>query len=207
LDRVIVMPCRESVPASSFHRQVEENTDLVELIARIVRRTHPQVSMEDFQGAGHIGLVQAARRYRPGSGASFRTFASRRIRGEMLELVRRRHLRENSNPSVEDAFEFRTYAHPERSPQVYGKTGNGERIEIADHRASEAAAAVETRCRVVSILDHLPPNEAEALQMRFMEERPLRDVAGRLGISTGEARNVIDIGLARARLVEQKRVA
>jgi len=47
------------------------------------------VSMEDLHSAGLVGLLQALRSYRPGTGASFETFARFRIRGAVLDELRR----------------------------------------------------------------------------------------------------------------------
>lgn len=68
------------------------NLDLVNAIAHIVYGKiggiGSEVTVEDLIQQGSIGLIQAAKRYRPSSEASFQTFASRRIRGEMLDFVR-----------------------------------------------------------------------------------------------------------------------
>jgi len=45
----------------------------------------PQVELADVVQAGAVGLLQAARRYDPARGASFRTFAGRRILGAMRD--------------------------------------------------------------------------------------------------------------------------
>lgn len=47
------------------------------------------VAIEDLESAGVIGLLQALRSYRPGSAASFETFARFRIRGAVLDELRR----------------------------------------------------------------------------------------------------------------------
>lgn len=43
---------------------------------------------DDLYGAGLLGLMKAARRYKSSRGASFRTYASFRIRGEMIDQMR-----------------------------------------------------------------------------------------------------------------------
>jgi RNA polymerase sigma factor FliA len=47
------------------------------------------VSLEDLHSAGLVGLLQALRSYRAGTGASFETFARFRIRGAVLDELRR----------------------------------------------------------------------------------------------------------------------
>ena len=72
---------------------IDENLGLVPRIARYLRRRLPKtvgVEIDDLVGAGYLGLVQAAARYREDMGASFQTYSKYVIRGAMLETVRRR---------------------------------------------------------------------------------------------------------------------
>jgi RNA polymerase sigma factor for flagellar operon FliA len=47
------------------------------------------VDCEDLEGAAMVGLCDAARRFSPDKGSSFRTFAYLRIRGAVYDLLRR----------------------------------------------------------------------------------------------------------------------
>ena len=63
---------------------------LVKRIAgRLALGLPPQVEEEDLVAGGMIGLLEAINRYRPARGASFKTFATPRIRGAMLDELRR----------------------------------------------------------------------------------------------------------------------
>lgn len=63
---------------------------LVKRIAHhLLARLPSSVSVEDLVQSGMIGLIEAAANYDPGKGASFETFAGIRIRGAMLDEVRR----------------------------------------------------------------------------------------------------------------------
>lgn len=69
---------------------VSENVDLVKRIAyRLHSRLPECVQMEDLIQAGMLGLLEAQERYRSDEGASFSTFAGIRIRGAMLDEIRR----------------------------------------------------------------------------------------------------------------------
>ncbi len=61
----------------------------VEGLARVLARQVSSVSVDELRSAGHEGLVQAALRYDPDSGVPFGAFAHYRIRGAMVDLVRR----------------------------------------------------------------------------------------------------------------------
>ncbi|HET8700856.1 MAG TPA: RNA polymerase sigma factor FliA [Nitrococcus sp.] len=63
---------------------------LVKRIAHhLAGRLPPSVLIDDLVQAGMIGLLEAARQYDAAQGASFQTYAAIRIRGAMLDEVRR----------------------------------------------------------------------------------------------------------------------
>lgn len=69
---------------------VTRNVSLVKRIAyHLVSRLPPSVQVEDLIQAGMIGLLEAARNYNAAQGASFETYAGIRIRGSMLDEIRR----------------------------------------------------------------------------------------------------------------------
>jgi RNA polymerase sigma factor FliA len=68
----------------------EQYLGLVVHIARNFQDRLPSsVDFGDLVGAGNLGLVEAARRFDPAKGASFRTFAKYRIRGAITDSLRR----------------------------------------------------------------------------------------------------------------------
>jgi len=63
---------------------------LVKRIAyHLAGRMPPSVQVDDLMQAGMIGLLEAAKNYDAGQGASFETYASIRIRGAMLDEIRK----------------------------------------------------------------------------------------------------------------------
>jgi RNA polymerase sigma factor for flagellar operon FliA len=69
---------------------VAANANLVKRIAfHLMNRLPPSVQAEDLIQAGMIGLLEAARHYDPSQGASFETYAGIRVRGAMLDEIRR----------------------------------------------------------------------------------------------------------------------
>ena len=64
--------------------------DLVELIARqLARELGRTAELDDLRAMGHQGLLEAARRFDEGRGVTFRRFANYRVRGAMLDGVRK----------------------------------------------------------------------------------------------------------------------
>lgn len=69
---------------------VAANANLVKRIAfHLMNKLPPSVQAEDLIQAGMIGLLEAARHYDPSQGASFETYAGIRVRGAMLDEIRR----------------------------------------------------------------------------------------------------------------------
>ncbi|PSU29875.1 RNA polymerase sigma factor FliA [Photobacterium lutimaris] len=69
---------------------IERYSSLVKRIAHhLMGRLPPSVMLEDLIQAGMIGLLEAQQNYDPAKGASFETFAGIRIRGAMLDDIRR----------------------------------------------------------------------------------------------------------------------
>ncbi|PSW07581.1 RNA polymerase sigma factor FliA [Photobacterium lipolyticum] len=69
---------------------IERYSSLVKRIAHhLMGRLPPSVLIEDLIQSGMIGLLEAQKNYDPTKGASFETFAGIRIRGAMLDDLRR----------------------------------------------------------------------------------------------------------------------
>jgi RNA polymerase sigma factor for flagellar operon FliA len=72
-----------------IERMVEDHLPLLHAIASGWRaRCRGAVEHRDLVQCGAVGLVEAARRYDPSCGASFATFAARRIRGAIADHLR-----------------------------------------------------------------------------------------------------------------------
>lgn len=69
---------------------VTRHAPLVKRIAyHLMGRLPPNVQVDDLIQAGMIGLLEASHNYDPAQGASFETYAGIRIRGAMLDEIRR----------------------------------------------------------------------------------------------------------------------
>jgi len=69
---------------------IEQYAPLVKRIAHHLQARLPaSVLFDDLQQAGMIGLLEASRNYDPSKGASFETYAGIRIRGSIIDEVRR----------------------------------------------------------------------------------------------------------------------
>ena len=82
-----------------YHHQADTHTEnaLVEqylplvrtIVGRLAMTLPDHVDQDDLNSAGLVGLLQALRNYDPACGTSFETYARVRIRGAMLDELRR----------------------------------------------------------------------------------------------------------------------
>lgn len=85
---------------------IESHLELVPPIAhRVHRRLPPSFDLDDLIGEGYVGLMHAAKCYRPAThgGTPFSAFARQRIHGAMVDSIRRRAWLENTANPLEDA--------------------------------------------------------------------------------------------------------
>ncbi len=95
---------------------IEEHANLVSRIAyHLAARLPASVVIDDLIQVGMIGLLDAAQQYDPSQGASFTTYATIRIRGAMLDELRRNdwapksvHRKHRDLMKVVSAIETRT---------------------------------------------------------------------------------------------------
>ncbi len=79
-----------SAAGDTYEQLVTENISLVKRIAHhLAARLPSTIDINDLMQAGMIGLLEAARNFDPTRGASFDTYAGIRIRGSMLDEVRK----------------------------------------------------------------------------------------------------------------------
>ena len=133
---------------------VRKHAELVKRIAyHLAARLPANVEVDDLIQAGVIGLLDAARHYSGEHGASFETYAGIRIRGAMVDDLRKgdwaprsvhRRLREISAAmrQIEQAT-----GRPAREIEVAAKLG----IPLDEYREAVADAA---RCQVLSMDAH-----------------------------------------------------
>lgn len=132
---------------------VSKHAALVKRIAyHLMSRLPPSVQADDLIQAGMIGLLEASRNYDASQGASFETYAGIRIRGAMLDEIRRtdwtpRSVHRKARQVAEAVREIENqFGRDARDIEVAEKLG----IDLHEyHRILQDA----TGCRVFSIDD------------------------------------------------------
>jgi RNA polymerase sigma factor for flagellar operon FliA len=109
---------------------VEKHAPLVKRIAYHLKSRLPvNIQIEDLIQAGMIGLLEAANNYDATQGASFETYASIRVRGSMLDDVRKNDWAPRS-----------VHRNSRRVAEIVQKIENEK---VRDARDSEIAAALD----------------------------------------------------------------
>src|SRR5271168_1226020 len=82
-----------------YHRQVDPDAEnaliskylplVSSAVARLAMNLPEHVDRDDLHSVGLVGLLQALRNFDPGCGSSFETYARLRVRGAMLDELRR----------------------------------------------------------------------------------------------------------------------
>jgi RNA polymerase sigma factor for flagellar operon FliA len=140
---------------------VLKHADLVKRIAyHLVSRMPPNVEVDDLIQSGMIGLLDAAKHYSADKGANFETYAGIRIRGAMLDEVRKsdwtpRSVHRNMREMAEVVRKIENAKGHEATPvDIAGALG----VSMEDyHRLVQDAAS----CRVFSF-DQVSSGEDES---------------------------------------------
>jgi RNA polymerase sigma factor for flagellar operon FliA len=193
-----------ALSAAERETLVKNHMTLVRTIAaNIQKKFNLPVSLDDLISDGHTGLMEAVNRFNPVEAASFSTFAGYRIRGAILDALRRstiiprgvyRQLREARTTneylqSVADAPvtpEARTLG--ARAERVEGTIGGIAAIVmlaldgVPEEEMSSGAGGEERvdpmlARRLTKAIATLKPEEREFLRRVYVEDRIFAEVA------------------------------
>jgi RNA polymerase sigma factor (sigma-70 family) len=167
---------------------VLEHLPLVRQIAAVeLRRVPPHVDRRDLESAGVLGLLTAARRFDPDRGVAFATMAGHRIRGAILDEMRRAapYTRGQQRAIAgETWFPLRKVDFDEAAPVV------APSVDVPD--------ALHARA-VRDAVKALPRREALLLIWRFWHGLRHDDIAPRLGLKQSRVSQLEHRALTRLR--------
>ncbi len=179
------------------NKVIQQHASLVKKIAQhLLGRLPSCVQLEDLIQAGMIGLLEAAKNYDVTKGASFDTYASIRIRGSMLDEIRKgdwaprsvhrntrriaQAIREIENQVGRDARDYEVAENLNLSLQEYHQLlqeTNGSRM-FAFHDVGlneEVIADNTTTASSPSLLDGLQQEDFKRSLARGIESLPERE--------------------------------
>jgi RNA polymerase sigma factor (sigma-70 family) len=146
----------------------------VKRIALMLRARIPWADLDELLQWGAIGMLEAMQKFDPTLGVVFEAYAMRRVRGAMLNGLRREGMRRRGESEFDaekvDSAALAGGMSPE-DPLVL--------LTRADRQA-ELVAALQT----------LPPLEYRVLALHFYDEMNNREIAAILEISEGYASRI-----------------
>ncbi len=185
---------------------VEDHLELVDRIVRgMLRRLPSHIDKADLIQQGRIGLMEAAKRYDRSSSATFKTFATYRIRGEIIDGMRAfSHGRPN-----DDSWKEITESIGSRTRKSYGSDDLGGFISSV-HMLSTAfsmAPATEDDPMNESVekqtlweaVARLPERERKVCELLYQGDMTMQDIADVMGTSKASVSRLHKRALERLR--------
>jgi len=186
------------------------------------------VAREDLVSAGLLGLTEAARRYDASRSEPFLAFAEQRIRGAVLDELRRgdllpRRVRQTARKVAATIHELETQGEQATDEKVADKLGvsvetyrenfatllqvetesiddDGGTVLVDQQQSpSDLAARKELLARVRAALDHLEPRDVTLLGLHYIEEMTFQQIATTIGITASRACQLLWRAVARLR--------
>ena len=158
-------------------RLISDHLSLIPPIAQRLKQGLPdQFLLEDLLSAGVVGLIEATTRYvrlRPGKKpAKFSTFAYRRIRGAMLDSVRRGQYR----------------------------LATASEIDPATASSSEGSAGTDRACDLRQLMIGLTDRETHLLQLCYWQGMSSREASVPMGLTPRQSRRLYERTMRKLRM-------
>ena len=179
------------------------------------RRGGQDFEFDDYMQYASLGLMECVDRYQPGLGASFKTYATTRMAGSILngleklterqqQLSLQRRLTANEDRMASwaddggaDEASESTEALFRRLAAVGVGVALGVLLEgsgLIEWQAGEAANGLgayeqvelkQLRDRVLALVSSLPERERHIVRAHYMQDIPFQDIAAELGLTKG----------------------
>ena len=187
-------------------RLVEEHLELVDRIVRgMLRRLPSHIDKSDLIQQGRIGLMEAAKRYDRSSAATFKTFATYRIRGEIIDGMRAfSHGRPN-----DDSWKEITESIGSRNRKSYGSDELGGFISSVHMLSTAFSMAPSTeddpmdesveKQTLWEAVSRLPERERRVCELLYQNDMTMQDIADVLGTSKASVSRLHKRALERLR--------
>lgn len=167
------------------------------LASRLRRELSLRGELDDLIAFGFGGLLEAQRRFDPGRGVRFQTFAYYRVRGAMLDGVRKMaDLPRRAHERFQAAAEVTPTAAPTALEGAFTRMGTGlsTATVLQGSFGSETPEAVllknESVSRLLQALPRLSPRQRVLVRGFYFEGRSIDAMARELGISKSWASRI-----------------
>jgi len=180
-------------PISKYEQEIEQWESLVWYIVNRLKPGLPaSVSEEELFSAGMMGLLKASRSYDPDRGAEFKTYAYHRIRGAMLDELRRldflpRTIRERAREEGRNA------------PAIVGlptDEDGSDSLEVA----GDDFSSVENEELLVALrggIEELPDKMRVVMHLYYSKGQRMREIGEQLGLTESRVSQIHSAAVAR----------
>lgn len=186
----------ETHQVSKYEAEIDQWRHLVwYVVNRIAPRLPVSVSEDELFAAGMYGLMRAARSYDPDRGAGFKTYAYHRIRGAILDDLRRldflpRSLRDRARANGEDA------------PSMLSiPTDEDGHESLAAQPVAHKAETEDLTELLHKAIDELPAKMRIVMSLYYRENMKMRDIGERLKLTESRVSQIHSNAVARLRRV------
>jgi len=186
----------DGAPISKYEAEIDQWRHLVwYVVNRIKARLPVSVSEDELFAAGMYGLMRAARSYDPTRGAGFKTYAYHRIRGSILDDLRRldflpRSMRDRARKSGEEA------------PSVVGiPTDEDGHESLAARQAQVESESSDMHDLLHREIDALPDKMRIVMSMYYREEMKMREIGEKLNLTESRVSQIHSNAVSRLRRV------
>jgi RNA polymerase sigma factor for flagellar operon FliA len=170
---------------------LEQYDNLVHRIARQVHKfSTPLFDYDDIYSAGYLGLMDAAKRFDPTKGVKFSTFASQRVRGAMIDEIRKlSRYRHGKEPPPVDYIEAL-------------RNEDGDLItELADPDLDPLGKAIlkDQRLELMKIMANLSKMERQVIFMYYYKNYGMKGIAKVINRTEGRVSQIHSQAIRRMR--------
>ena len=220
----------EDQDAASRGALIENYSSLPQMIAASLysRRTGDDVEFEEYVQFGMVGLIEAIDRYQIDKGVPFEAYAKHRIRGSILNGLRKMS-------EKREQYAYRARLRRERIESIAGEHGNEdqgdlfeEMVEVAlgmaisymlegtglirdkmnkaVDNAYQAHELAQLRERLVESTNMLPERERLIIEQQYFRGESFTSIAKFMGVSKGRVSQLHKraLNLLRKQLVESQ---
>ena len=194
---------------------VMRHLGLVKRVALHLKARVPAfMELDEMIQVGMVGLLEAARAYDVSKGVDFENFAHSRVRGAMLDEVRRLSFLPRSAVAFNKSHNETVHVLASelgRTPtqaEIAEFMGLGievlteEVMNIADDKSQQPEAIVEHAefmDAVTAAIEHLPEREQLVMQLYYVEEMNLKEIGEVLGVSESRISQILSAVVKKIR--------
>lgn len=208
----------QSAPSSAVDDLILGHLGYVKhILNRLLAQLPPRIDVDNLESAGVVGLIEAARQFDSGRDVEFRTFSYQRIRGAILDELRRNcplsqqmlqkialirrtreqldstatveQLADKTGMPVDHVSECLAAARLTR-PESWNDSVHGESFSVV--HSTDPSEQQELREVLADGIETLPDTMRVAITLHYLEGLKLREVGAVLGLSESRVCRIVN---------------